>query len=148
MNEAKDTLLYNVGAFKAYEESEMSVKEQQRWEQELLGLILTDKSKEVFARNDRYLEACDDWDEFVDDEEVDKSTLPGTIRGIRKTKVKKTGADMAILTIEYQGWSTEVAVFSNKWPAYKAILKELVSGIFTLKKNDKGCSLEKVHILT
>ena len=147
INVAKDALLYNVGAFEAYEPSDVPIKKRQEWEQELLGLILTDHSREVFARNSKYLDACDDWEEFIVNEDIDKSSLPATIRGVRKTKVKKTGAEMAILTVEYQGWSIEVAVFSDKWPSYKMLLKELLTGIFTIKKNDRGYALEKVTIL-
>jgi DNA polymerase III alpha subunit len=128
-------------------ESELTPKKRQAMELELLGMILTDTSKAVYARNERMVEACDDWEEFVENRDIEKSQLPGTIRGLRITKVKKSGADMAILTIEYQGFAQEVAIFTKQWQQYKDQLKELTTGIFTLKKNDRGVSLERVSIL-
>jgi DNA polymerase-3 subunit alpha len=147
VNAKTQELLYNVGAFANYQESELTPKKRQAMELELLGMILTDTSKAVYARNERMVEACDDWEEFVENRDIEKSQLPGTIRGLRITKVKKSGADMAILTIEYQGFAQEVAIFTKQWQQYKDQLKELTTGIFTLKKNDRGVSLERVSIL-
>lgn len=147
INAKTQELLYSVGAFANYEDMGLKPKQRQLIEQELLGMILTDTSKAVYARNERMVEACDDWEEFIEDRDIEKSQLPGTIRGIRITKVKKSGSEMAIVTIEYQGYAQEVAVFTKQWQQYKEQLKELTTGIFTLRKNERGCSLEKVLIL-
>lgn len=147
LNVGKDALLYQVGCFSQYEDSVLTDAQRQMAERELLGVVLTDTSGPIYARHADLLDNCDDWQEFVEDSEVDRSRLPATITGIRKTKVRKTGDEMAILTLEYGGWSTEFAVFSQKWKAYKALLSEYQTGIFDVRKNDRGMSVEKVKLL-
>jgi DNA polymerase-3 subunit alpha len=147
LNTGKDALLYQVGCFSQYEDSVLTDAQRQMAERELLGVVLTDTSGPIYARHADLLDTCDDWQEFVEDPEVDRSRLPATITGIRKTKVRKTGEEMAILTLEYGGWSTEFAVFSQKWKAYKALLSEYQTGIFDVRKNDRGMSVEKVKLL-
>jgi DNA polymerase-3 subunit alpha len=147
LNSGKDALLYQVGCFTQYEQSVLTDAQRQIAERELLGVVLTDTSGPIYARNADLLDACDDWEQFIEDPDIDRSRLPATITGIRETKVRKTGKAMAILTLEYGGWASEFAIFSQKWPSYKALLSEYQTGIFDVRKNDRGQSVEKVKLL-
>jgi DNA polymerase-3 subunit alpha len=147
LNTGKDALFYAAGCFTRYEDSVLTPQQRQAAEEELLGVVLTDSSSPIFARNQDLLEECDDWEEFMEDPEFTKAVLPATITNIRRTKVRKTGADMAILTLEYGGWSHEFAMFSQVWKAYRTILKDYATVICKVTKNDRGMAVDKVTIL-
>lgn len=115
----------------------VTLKEKQAAEKEFLEVVLTDDCDEVIAANQKVIDACDDYADALEslgpEDEAVNFKLPGIITGVRKTKVKATGAAMGVITIEFGRHELEFACFSNKWSKAKAIFKEHQVGIFTIR---------------
>lgn len=153
LNQKKIACLHDAGAWDGLGERDIALRDQQKLEEEFLGVILTDNSEEILAANQEEIDGCDDWDEAVtawaekedlydwtlDDGEISPEKrfiqyrLAGTIIDIRQTRVKSSGAAMGIITIEHQDKELTFACFSNKWKKYKFLFKPRTTGIFVVK---------------
>lgn len=141
--------LVNVGAFDSVCSRPMvSLKERAEYEKELLEVVLTDVYGEIKERNATKLV---DLAEYADLESGSVCSVPGIIKDIRKTKVKKPGIykgkDMALIDIEWEGEQTSFAVFCDQWEGMSAFVQEEQLGIFTLKATHRGNSMAKAVIL-
>lgn len=125
-----------VGAFDAYEDRQVSDRERKEFEQELLGVVLTDDSHEVLESHraeldDMELDTYEDMNEPW--EEDRKFIVPGIVSNIKLTKTKANGDEMAIVTIEYEGEEREFAVFPKQWKSHKWLFQDRTPGIFTIR---------------
>jgi DNA polymerase-3 subunit alpha len=133
--------LEKVGAFDAYSERQVTMPEIQSIERELLGVILTDDCEEAFRNNADLIENCDDYSVLETETEV-RAKVPGVITEVKPTKVKATGKDMGVVTVEWHTKSVQFAVFPQQWAAYKFLWRERTPGIFTIKKTKRGYNFE------
>jgi DNA polymerase III subunit alpha len=138
-----------VGAFDEYEERLVTLQQRQQAEKDLLGVILTDNSEQVFKNNHDLLLECDSYEEVdLEYEEDMRYTIPGVIVDIRETKTRAKGDSMGIVQVEYEGDQVEFAVFPQQWKSYKFLFKERTPGIFTLRKTQRGLNFEEGRKLT
>lgn len=133
------------GAFDNYEDRLVTLTQKQDLEQELLGVVVTDNSPQVYANNHEKLEECDAYQELNESwsGEDYRYTVPGLISHIKKTETKKDGKAMGIVTIGYGGDEAEFAVFPRQWRAYKFLFSERNIGIFTLKRTERGLHFDE-----
>ncbi len=135
------------GAFDPYEERLVTLSQKQEFEQEFLGVAVTDNSPQVFSNNYEKLEDCDTYQEVNDpwneDEGDIRYTVPGVIQFIKTTQTKKDGKAMGIVTIGYDGDEIEFAVFPRQWKAYKFLFSERNIGIFTIKRTARGLNFDE-----
>lgn len=126
--------LYTAGAWERREGYQTPIRELQAREKEMLQVVVTDQTEEVFERNQEHLEDCDDWSDLLLDYSHDTMyTVPGAVQSIREVQTRKTKADMAIITMEYQGDVLEFAVFPNEWVTHRFLWQEKVCGIFKIR---------------
>jgi DNA polymerase-3 subunit alpha len=126
--------LYTAGAWERLEGNPTPMHEMQARELEMLSVILTDNTKQVFMNNVDAIDECDTYEEAkMPYDEDRKFKLPGVISNIRETKTKAAGKKMGIVTIEYEGDSLEFAVFPDAWRGSKFLWKERTPGIFIIK---------------
>lgn len=140
-------LLEFAGCWDDIYDRRISLTKRQELEKELLQVILTDNSEEVFSLHSETLDTCDSYDDFYE-EETGNFHVPGVITKIEPKKTKKDQKDMGIVTIEYYGASAEFAVFPQQWRTYKFMMKDRTTGLFTLRKTDRGVHLEQATKLT
>lgn len=134
--------LVNAGAWDTFISRELPMSKMQKFEKELLGVILTDDCEEIFRANAERLEGCDTYTDL----EVNDGGyvhIPGIVATLVPKRTKKDNKAMGIVTIEYQGDEVEFVVFPKQWADYRFLFKERVPGVFTLAKNDKGVRFEK-----
>lgn len=155
INQKKINSLYEAGAWDGLEERTISMRERQEKELEYLKVLLTDDTDEIIQRNwdaienapDDIIELSKPWSdkeglyEWIDGDgdeiPMDKRYIiykvPGIIADVKPTKVKKNGAAMGIVTIEWDGTEQSFACFSNKWKTNKFMFKPRNVGIFTIR---------------
>lgn len=147
--------LYQAGAFDNYMATDdVPLREKQRLEKELLGVILTDDCDAAFARHARELEAWVNPDE-VEPLDLDYGykaltdpvagltvSMPGIVTDISEKKTRKDGKAMGIVTIEYGGEEAEFVVFPQAWKSHRFLWRERTPGLFTLKCNGRGVHFE------
>jgi DNA polymerase-3 subunit alpha len=136
--------LIRSGAFDEFEPRKTTLSQIQKDEKELLGVILTDDSEEIFRSNQALIEKCDNYD-FSQGSQI---TIAGRVAKIRMTKVKKTGQDMAIVTVERGRDSMSFAIFPEDWRRNKFIFKEGNCAIISLQETDRGASFVGGRLLT
>lgn len=138
-------VLFYAGAFNNYLDTEFTLQEIQKYEQEYLDIILSDNSQEIFDNNQDLLSECDSYDTLDNmPENYDTVILPGIITHIRETQTRKAPhKKMGIVKIEYEGDELEFVVFPQHWKAYKFLWTERTPGIFILKKTDRGVNFEQ-----
>lgn len=139
--------LHQVGCFSHKEESELSLKELQAVEKELLGIIITDECEEILAENWESVEECDAYIDLEGDEGV-SVTVPGIVNSVNPKRTKKDNKPMGIVTIEYEGDQAEFVVFPQQWKSYKFLWTERTPAIFSLTKTDRGIRFENAVKLT
>jgi DNA polymerase-3 subunit alpha len=162
IDKAKIQALLDVGA---WGQDDVSLKDIQFFESELLHVTLTDNVDAILERHkediqdlDSYSEALIPFAEKVIDDEYSPSEyyykICGIVTDIRPTVVKKTGAPMGIVTIEYGNDELTFAVFSHKWAQDKFLFKHGNVGIFrikhtgpTEKRDQEGYSFEEGWLL-
>lgn len=134
--------LYTAGAWERLEGFPTPLRDMQARELEMLNVILTDNSEEMFALHsedidqleDTYAEAKGTYPGY----DV-QYTLPGVITMVEEKIVKQgpnKGKKMGIVTIEYNGDELEFAVFTNKWSSYRFMWNVRTPGIFTIKHSE------------
>lgn len=128
--------MYTAGCWEDYEEQPTPIRDMQAREKEILNVIVSDNTQEIFDANYDILseieDTYDDAKEEYPGEDV-KFTLPGVVTHIRETKTVKGGKKMGIVTIEYEGDSIEFAVFPNEWKSHRFLWHERTPGIFTIR---------------
>jgi DNA polymerase-3 subunit alpha len=140
LTQNKIPLMEQSGAWDGYYVRDITLRERQKLEKELLGVILTDDCEEVFSKHAEYLSECNTYSELeFSDESVH---LPGVISIIDPKKTKADGKSMGIVTIEFQGDQAEFVVFPKQWKDYKFLWRERTPGIFTLSRGDRGVKFE------
>jgi DNA polymerase III subunit alpha len=140
----------------------LPLKEIQGLEKELLGVVLSDDTDNIIARNLDRIEGCDDWEALLTpwakkvEEEAPNAfyyKVCGIVSDIKKTQVRATGAPMGIITMEYEGKEVTFAVFSHKWATDRFLFKPRNVGIFRLRhsgpseQRDEGYSFEEGWLL-
>lgn len=138
-------VLEDAGAFEKYEQRNIPLSTRQMWEKELLQVILTDETEQLFKKHTDLLKKCDDYHNTYTAEYV---TLPGVVSHIKETVTKKTKAPMAIVTIEHQGAEAEFVVFPSDWQSYEFLWKERTAGVFKLRTSERGLSFKEGIKLT
>lgn len=133
--------LHQVGAFAHKEEDELSLREVQALEKELLGIIVTDDCEETLAQNWEEVEECDPYTDLELEESV-SVRVPGIVSSINKKRTKRDGKQMGIVTIEHEGDQAEFVVFPREWKSYKFLWNERTTAIFSLTKTDRGIRFE------
>jgi DNA polymerase-3 subunit alpha len=162
-NAKKIEALYEVGAWQKLSPDGRSMTQQQKMEQEYLGVILTDNSHEVLERNAEEIGMCDSYDELVlpwsevcDDEDLTylEYKVCGIVSNIEEKRAKKSGQAFGIVTVTSpEGEQIEFAAFSNKWKSHKFLFRPRTVGIFTLHHNPpnqwgESYTFEQGHKLT
>lgn len=137
--------LYDAGAWDNYEDRGISLRERQRLETELLGVILTDDTHEIFERNADVLAQCGDYAELDYSDEV--IYIPGIVSTIKPLFTKKDGKPMGQITIEYEDNQADFVVFPKQWQSYKFLWKERTPAIFGLANGDRGLRFETARKL-
>lgn len=132
--------LWDAGAWDRFEERDISLSERQKNEMELLGVILTDNTHEVFERNADLLESCQSYSELDLSDEI--VYVPGVVAAIRPLVTKKDKKSMGVVTIEYEDDQAEFVVFPQQWQNYKFLWKERTPAVFGLASGDKGLRFE------
>lgn len=140
-------ILEQAGAWDHLYDRGISLSERQEAERELLQVILTDKTEEIFAKHAHYIEACDEY-MALQDEDQGRFSLPGVITKVEPKTTRKDGKNMAIVTTEYQGSQAEFAVFPQQWMKFKFMMKEREVGLFILRKTERGINLEEATKLS
>jgi DNA polymerase-3 subunit alpha len=129
--------LYEAGCWDNYQERNITLQERQHHEKELLQVILTDNTEQIFNDNADRLDGCDDYDSLtIGDAPTGK--LPGVIMTIEEKRTKAKREAMGIVTIEFEGDEVEFVVFPREWRKYKFLWKERTPGLFDLKRTDRG----------
>jgi DNA polymerase-3 subunit alpha len=132
-----------VGAFDSYSGRSTPMPMIQKYEKELLGIILTDNTVEAFQKNQDLIDACDEYEGFLSSQSDIRARLPGIITQVRKTKTKAQGKEMGIVKIEMGEDTVEFAVFPQQWISYKHLWQERTPGVFLLRKTDRGINFEE-----
>lgn len=146
--------VYEAGAWDELGGRDISLKEKQEGELNLLSVFLTDNSEELISIHADEIADCDDFDEatmawedvedrydWTDSEGQELPakkrfidyTLPGIITHIHPTKVRSSGAAMGIITIEFEKHELTFAVFSDQWKKNKFLFKPRQMGLFTIR---------------
>jgi DNA polymerase-3 subunit alpha len=126
--------LFTAGAWDRLGERDESLQAIQKCEREMLDVVLTDNTVEVFQNNTDKTSDCDTYEDALRPYEEDvRYYLPGIVYNIRPTVVKASGEPMGIVTIEYNGASLEFAVFPKSWQKYQWLFKERTPGVFKIK---------------
>jgi len=139
--------LYDAGAWDNYETRDISLSEKQKLERQMLGVILTDETNQVFAINQDMVDECDEYVDLEYGEDGIIVKLPGVVSSCVERYTKKDGKAMGIVNIEYQGEAVEFVVFPKDWDAYKFVWKEMTPGIFSLTKTEKGVKFNDATVL-
>jgi DNA polymerase-3 subunit alpha len=139
-------LLYNAGAWDAFEERSLSMAERQKIERELFKIVLTDNSEDIFQKHPDKLAKCDTYASSENGNEHFK--LPGVITNLDEKFTKKGRKPFGIVTIEYHGDELEFVVFNQHWQSYKFLWKDRAVGIFGVKKTDRGFQFDEGTKLT
>jgi DNA polymerase III subunit alpha len=144
---SKVPALLDAGAWDDYQERDVSLTERQTLERQLLGVIITDKTGEVFAVNQDLIDECDSYTDLEYADDMIQVRLPGVISNVQEKRTKKDNKAMGIVNIEYQGDATDFVVFPQDWHTYKILQKEMTPGIFTLTKTSRGVRFNHVEEL-
>lgn len=129
--------LHEVGAFGG---ADISMKELQKVEKELLGVIITDDCEEVLQQHWEEVEQCDSYKDL--EVEGVSAHLPGIVCNINPKRTRKDNKAMGIVTIEYEGEQVEFVVFPREWKSYRFLWSERTPAIFSLTKTDRGVRFE------
>lgn len=141
--------LHDVGCFRTKEDDELSLRDRQAMEKELLGIIITDDCDEILERNWEAVDECDSYLDLEEDVEVGVHVnVPGIVSSVEKKYTKRDKKPMGIITIEYQGDQAEFVVFPREWKSYKFLWHERTPAIFSLTKTDRGIRFEDAVRLT
>lgn len=128
------TALYTAGAWERLEGYPTPLRDLQAREKEMLQVIVTDDTDEIFKRNADEIQECDSYaNALVEYTEDTLYTLPGVIQSVRPVKTKKDKKDMGIVTMEFEGDSIDFAVFPNEWNTHSFMWREKVCGIFRIR---------------
>jgi DNA polymerase III alpha subunit len=133
-------LLEDVGAFDEYAPRDISLRERQKLEKDILSIILTEESQVIFDRNQEEIAQCDSYSDL---EEKGRAKLPGVITQIKPTITKDRGEEMGIITMEFGGEKISYAAFPESWRRYQFMFKEQACLIATLQTNPRGVSFVK-----
>ena len=139
--------IYDAGGWDNYENRDISLSERQKLERQLLGVVVTDKTDQIFAMHFDAIEACDSYADFEYGEDGITLSLPGVITEVAEKRTKRDGNAMGIVTIEYQGDAVEFVVFPKDWAAYKWLWKDMTTAIFNLTKTAKGVKFNDAQVL-
>jgi DNA polymerase-3 subunit alpha len=143
VNSNKIKQLVNAGAWDSQLPRDISMRQQQQLELETLGVILTDNIHKIeeahadqIAECTSLAEASESWYSKWQDEEsltFAEYTVYGIITSVKPTKVKASGADMGIITIEDGRDELTFAVFSREWKTHQFMFKLRNAGIFRIR---------------
>jgi DNA polymerase-3 subunit alpha len=147
LNSGKIQALIDAGAWDSLGYRDISMRDKQKMEKELIGVILTDDSPQILANHHDELEECDDYVE-AEDGEQGLYTLPGVIINIRETKSRASQQKMGIITIEYKGDTLEFATSPKSWKSHRFMWRDRACGVFTIKKTERGYLFENGSTLT
>lgn len=139
--------LLQVGCFAHKEQSELSLRELQAVEKELLGIIITDDCEEILEANWEAVEECDSYIALEGDEGVSVH-VPGIVSRVDPKRTKRDNKPMGIVTIEYEGDQAEFVVFPREWKSYRFLWHERIPALFSLTKTDRGIRFENAVKLT
>lgn len=131
-------VMYNAGCWDNYEKREVPLVRRQKMEKELLQVILTDDTAQIFDNHFDQIDNCNLYDD-INNGHPDLR-LPGVVTGIKETKTKKDRKPMGIITIEYEGEEAEFVVFPQQWAGYSFLWKDRTPGIFELRETERGLS--------
>jgi DNA polymerase-3 subunit alpha len=70
--------LFDAGCWDAFEFRNLTLDQRQKYEKDLLGVILSDNTEEVFAHHSPEIDECDAYIDFLDEEGPAKVSLPGS----------------------------------------------------------------------
>lgn len=143
------TALFNAGAWDRLGEREEPLEKVQKWEEELLGVVVTDNAHEILDQNRELIEDLDSYDPITGPFEGEELsvTVPGIIAMVRETKTKAEQKKMGIVTIEYEGDEAEFVVFPEQWRAFRFLWRERAPGVFNLRRTEKGLNFKEGRLL-
>jgi DNA polymerase-3 subunit alpha len=129
--------LHEVGGFGG---AELSMKELQEVEKEILGVIITDDCEEVLQQHWEEVEQCDSYKDL--EVEGVSAHIPGIVCNVVPKRTRKDNKAMGIVTIEYEGEQVEFVVFPREWKSYRFLWSERIPAIFSLTRTDRGVRFE------
>lgn len=138
--------MHEVGVFADKEGEHKALKDLQKVQKELLGVIITDDCEEILASHFEEVENCDSYLDL--DLEAERVRVPGIVNNVVKKHTKKDNKAMGIVSIEYHGDQAEFVVFPREWKSYRFLWNERTPAIFTLTKTDRGVRFEDAVKLT
>jgi DNA polymerase III subunit alpha len=148
LSSGKIEALYKAGAWDSIMPTAITMIDRQELETELLGVILTDYTREAFEANADQLEDLDDFEEVkrpfmtkAEECELDLSDsdagfvykVPGIVVGAEEKRGKKSGKSFGIVTIEYGADTLQFMVFNYQWKSNKFLFRIRTPGIFEVK---------------
>ncbi len=123
-----------VGAFDEYEDRMVTQDQRMDFEEEYLGVILSNEGLKVLERHKDKFDDLDTYEEMNAPYEEDRVfTVPGMITKIEPKTTRESGKKMGIVTIEYEGEEREFAVFPVQWTSHKWLFKPRTAGVFTIR---------------
>lgn len=155
LSSGKIEAIFKAGAWDSLIPAAITMAERQELETELLGVILSDYTREAFEANADLLEDLDEyedakrpfmtkvkeWDLDLSDKDVGFTyNLPGIVVSAEEKRGKKSGKSFGIVTIEYGANELEFMVFNQQWKN-KFLWRIRTPGIFEIKHqppNDWG----------
>jgi DNA polymerase-3 subunit alpha len=149
LSSAKIEAIYQAGAWDNLIEPTTLMSERQAQEEALLGVILTDSSKEALEANAEEISTLDDWEDLIAPYAVKKDLMEvyeevpddlffryevcGIVTGVQERRGKASGKSFGIITITYGAHELEFVAFHNAWKANKFLFRVRTPGIFTIK---------------
>ena len=143
--------LLNAGAFDTITEREIELAQRIEFEDELLGVVLTDIYTPIIQAHAFELENVLSYSDL---EEYGAGSIPGIITAIKPMKVgpgkKNAGREMAHITVEWESEQLRLTVFPDDWErlteeGHQHLLHQV--GIFRVNQNSRGTSIRKMSLL-
>jgi len=128
------------------------MEERVQFEEQYLGIALTDAYAELVEKYKEEIDALDDIG-LAMQEDPSEIEVPGIIKSVRKTKTRAdanpryANRDMAHVTISWEGEDVTFVAFPDDYDAFHFVLKENVLCRFKLKTTKKGPQLKKAFRL-
>lgn len=140
----KAGVLYDVGAFDSLEQRDVSDRDKMGMEEDLLGVILSDKSAKIMQ--DFEATISDDCVLFSEMDEPGTYDVAGIIKSVREMKTNN-GNDMLRIKLSRGVEDLELAVWHDKISKYGFLLKPRVPVLAKVIKTEKGVHLSSAELL-
>ena len=149
LQQNKIKALYDAGCWDSLGERKIGLREKQAWEAELLSVILSDETAQIWSNNIEEIRECDPVLDALEEWKGDDTHyfIAGILSSVRKTHTKRTGEPMGIVTVDNEGDEIEFVVFPKQWHENKFLFRERNVGVFHVRRTERGVNFEKGQLL-